>query len=861
MKTPDFAKAANNGRQISSYGSLLSRMDKGEERVTRMAAEVVYHKAVNLRRDTHDPETWRRTGMPRRVSATDALHFARFSPFGDGKDVCLLCGMDNRLYYKVLDSTGDISTGDEPVFLAELPGRPLMAVTATEGVIRLLVAHQPDRYLTYDSKLNVTFHGAMPELPAIRIVASEYNTLYGTVPAVKLTGTSPGSSGSQLTAADNRLLTNALVGTYDLLRQQAKAMGYCAQPVMARYRLLDAAGNTIVVGPTVAVSAAEGVSATGSIVQVSADALQTLGEGRIEMGVYRPAVVAPAPLPAPWNRLVSKLVVEITDETEPLSRGIQAPHGVLRDPQSGQITVTSKLPGFANGTVTDKARFHRLGMEAMTAPMRIAAEFDTPFDGGIGEPAAIRAISPAGSLPLSPVPATSGDIAAMGRSWSAALEAGEVTVLCNPRREQSGGWSPDCFIASRDSGEGSVWRMAFSVRLPTPAGTVNVKKETGGLGNAPATLSPVLSFPSSEATSLTVSYLSPDGTVYEETFPLTPLPGTELACYISSGLERITLTKTADAYLPQGGDLPARLEAGVAEIYRTTDLGLRLDRRRICQGVIHAVRIAPRSGSGWDFSRLKLLISGESGTHIATLNAAGGFHSVAPVDNRPVRSPDAVCEAAGSNGAALLLYAGDDLVSISGQKAVTVKTSVTTLLSIPPADAIGWEGKNHEIWLSPNDGSGLLFRLTGAGEMIEARLPGINLPEEEGNPIPEEDCRFRFATDRGSLMISSPGGVHNLSDEEAVPTLEVSLRSRVHVNAAPRWLTVNIFASSLAGGLTLSGDRGTEIAEPLLRLSFSGAVNAPVTVRLASPRREWLETGCRFDASPDLAIRPFTFES
>lgn len=807
-------------------------------------------EGVNLRRDTLSPEIWRRCGMPRKLSETDALPFARFSPFGDGREICLLCGGDNTLYYlyyKII--TDGEESAEQPRLLAALPARPLLAVISTPGLIRLLLEHQPDQYITYDGELNLSFHGAMPQLPAIKVVASEYNTLYGTVPAVKLSGGSPGSSGSQLTAGDNRLLTNALTGCYDTLCHQARGMGYCVQPRMARYRLLDAAGNTVVTGPMVPLSVTDGFSATGSVVQISDDGLQNLGEGRMEMGVYRVAVVAPARLVAPWNRIISKLVVEVTDEIDPISVGEAAPHGILRDSASGRATVTSRLPGLTHGMVIDKSRLRLLGLEAIGWPMKVAAEFDIPFDGGVGDTGSIHAIPVTGSLPSSPAIAESST--AIGRTWSAALEAGELTVLCNPCRRQSGGWSPDCFIASRDSGDGTVWRMALSVKLSTPAGETWVKSETGGLGNAPSSLSPVLSFPSSEATSLTVTYLSPTGTVYEEEFPLSHIPGRELACYVAPGLERIQLSKTVTAYLPKGGELPSRLEAGVAEVYSTADLGRMLDRRNICEGAIHAVKMVPRSGSGWDFSRLKLLFLGESGTYVASIDSRGEFHSSTPVDHRPVRSFRSVCESTGRDGASLLLYAGDDLVSISGQKATTIIHSPLSRLH-PPLQAqstvaIGWEGRHREIWLSPS-GSGKLLRLTGAGEIVGASLPGINLATDSPT--------FRFATYRGALLLASTAGVHDLSDETAVDLLDVTLRVRYRLTHRPEWLTVNTFASSLKGSVTLSGDRGTEIAEPLLSLAIDGAVNAPIRVRLAAPRRQWVETLYRFSASPDLAIHP-----
>ncbi|MDE6360854.1 MAG: hypothetical protein K2L39_06485 [Muribaculaceae bacterium] len=814
-------------------------------------------EAVNLRRDTANPGIWRRGGMPRKVSDYDALPFARFSPFGDGREVCLLCGGDNRLYCSVSDAGrgGDEVEGADslPTLLGSLPARPLLAVTSTPGMIRLLVAHQPDQYLTYDENLNLTFHGRMPQLPPVKLVAAEYNTLYGAVATVSLSGGSPGTSGSQLNEADNRLLTSALVGCYDRLKLQAAGMGYCSQPVVARYRLLDAAGNTVGVGPSVVLSAAEGFSATEGVVMVSHDNLQTLGEGRIVMPVFRPAVVAPPSLPAPWNRLISKLVVEITEEIEPLQRSLQAPHGVLRDTPSGRVTVTAKLPGFANGTVTDLPRLRRLGLEGMGAAMRVAAEFDTPFAGGIGEVGSAVAVAVSGEKPVSPVSDAAEALSAMGRCWSAALTAGDVTVLCNPLREQAGGWSPDCFVASRDSGEGTVWRMAFSVTLTTPAGTVRVREECGGLGNAPASLSPVLSYPSRDATSLTVTYLSPGGTVYEETFPLTPLPGHDLACHASPGLTRITLRNTVGAYLPSGGELPPRLEEGVAETYLTADLGQRIDRRRISGGEIKGVRILPRGATGWDFSRSKLLFFSEEGTTLSTLYADGRFHSCAPVDHRPVTHPGAICEATGSSGASLLLYAGNDLVEISGQKAATVVAGLGDRLGNSRVD-IGWDGTHREVWLAPDDGKGSLFRLSAEGELIRAILPGVNAPAGEDTPSGTEQTPMRFATDRGRLLLATAGGAYDLSEEVECRSLGIVLRHRHHPSSPPGRLTTLIFASDVNGTVTLSGDRGTEIPEPLLRLGFEGAVNSPVIVRLAAPRRRWLETSLSLAASPDLAI-------
>ena len=81
-------------------------------------------EAQNLRRDMSDPRIWRRAGLPRRHGSSGALPFARFSPFGDGREVVLLCGDDLSLYYKI---------GDDGVetLLGRVPARPLLAITST----------------------------------------------------------------------------------------------------------------------------------------------------------------------------------------------------------------------------------------------------------------------------------------------------------------------------------------------------------------------------------------------------------------------------------------------------------------------------------------------------------------------------------------------------------------------------------------------------------------------------------------------------------------------------------------------------------------------------------------------------------
>lgn len=823
---------------------------------TEITTRLIKSEATNLRRDRYDPQVWRRAGMPRKIAGVNALPLASVTlPVYGGRGV-LLIGHNNSLYCRIdrLMTEDDIQTPEEmtagkyiagePRLLTQLPATPLLADCSTEGVIRLMLNHSPDVYITYADTPTPTlsYHGEMPQLPEIRLTATDYNTLYEQLPTVALTGTSSGASGSQLSEADSLRVANALTAAYDTLRSRARGMDYCVQPVMARYRILDAGGKSIAVGPLVTIADPDGYSATGSIQQISTDGMQTLTGGAVEMKVYRPGYVVAQPLSAPWNRLAAKMIIEITDEIDPLTKGTGAPHGVHRDAASGRVTVTSRMPGFGNGTVLDRIRLTDLALQSAGAKMRTVAELPLPFLDAANAAGSVKSFS--GTAAGQPSEATGGVAQTVSKSYSAGIATGGLTILCNPRQEVFAGWSPEDFIMARGAASGE-WRMAFTVTISTPAGEKTVTRETVSREGVPTALLPTLIYPSEDATALTVSYLSPAGEAFGKRYPLTPIAGRGIAVYISPALEKLSPAPTGSAlaaYNPPPSTAAPVYREGVADVYPSSDTGQLLDSRRVSDKVITAVREVPRSGSGWDFSRSKLLFFGFEGIKIATVNSRGGFNSVAPVDNRPVRYAAGICDGDGQRGAALRVIAGDSLLELSGQQ---VTTTAIPPLPYPPV-AAGWNSRYSELWLLCSDGS--LYRLSQEGELLRVDLPGI----AQTMSIP-----VRFAAFDGELLLGCDGGVFNLSEEQQTDALAIQLTQRCQVSLPPEELTLNIFSKAIDGKITLSGDNGTEIPQPLLELRLSGAVNAPIKVRLAAPRRRWIEMSCRLTAAPDLAIHPY----
>lgn len=148
---------------------------------------------VNLRRDPEVPQMLRRARTPQRIGVRSLLPLCSFEPYGDGRTLTLLVA-DKTLIY-----TWD---GTEIRTIGRVGAEPVMAVTDTPGVVRLLLRHHPDYYYTYGSDLKLTPCGYMPELPEIRLFATGHIPLQQAVAPVKLSGTSSGNAGSQLTATD-----------------------------------------------------------------------------------------------------------------------------------------------------------------------------------------------------------------------------------------------------------------------------------------------------------------------------------------------------------------------------------------------------------------------------------------------------------------------------------------------------------------------------------------------------------------------------------------------------------------------------------------------------------------------------------
>lgn len=702
--------------------------------------------AANLRRDPIDTTVWRRAGKPQQVYRVGVLPFYRTEPYGDGRSLLLLIDNGNRLYWKTDGMVSEAST-TEPQLLGELQGEPILANDSTKGVVRLKLKGARDVYLTYDEDLTPTFRGEMPELPKVELTAADSSTLYASLGDIALTGGSAGTSGSRLSEGDASRVKAAMLSAYRSVQQQANHLGRWLQPIAARCRMLDASGNTVWLGEKQSLGCSGGGIPTSEVVMQSTDGMATLTGGTLAARTYLPQLIVPQQLPYPWSKIVDRLVVEVTQELNPISTVAPLPNGIQQNSQTGTTTVTVQLPGLATEKAINQLTYNQLTTALLDSQFYKTYLFYNPLSGGITYNGTI--LEEGEKLPLGKVDPTIYEKSEREsefsdpreRCYTAALEAGEFTILCNPRNLAENGSS----------------------------------------------------------------------------------------------------------------------EAGVVDIVRSADMGEIVARSKLTNCEIHTVKLLPRSGSGWDFSRQKLLVFSREGILLVTLNARGEVHASTPIDHRRVDWHSCVAEATGGNGARILTFAGGDLVEISGQKVVTL----LSLRSLPfyhestnqlqRISGIGWSGEYKEIWMTNGE---QLWRVSERGEIIRALLPGI-----EGV---DYQPPLRLGRFEGELYLATSRETLNLCREDSQGLLDTVLRRRFRnpagSHAGYSQLNIELYGTGLLGGYTLRGDRGTERPEKLLHLVYTGDVNEATRLTAALPRRAWLEEEFRFAAQADFYLGDTSFD-
>lgn len=753
---------------------------------------------TNLRRDADNPAILRPVGEPRHLADSAALPTGSVV-IGDRQVVFWADGRE--LWAETAEATGGGAAAISPASrrrkVATLPAEPLLFHAVSPGVIRVMLRHSAPVYLTCDSAMNISYAGPVPRFGAITIGTTATEILRADIPPCRLTGVAGHGTGS-VDADDDETLRKAGLAAYASLRGVARRTGRFLQPVLARYRITDAAGVTLFCGPWVMPSAAEGFQCAGQLkVSCDADSGQTAA-GAIEGRGYLLSVGAIAQMTEPWRSLAARIIVEVTDEIEPVDADGAPGTGIVTADPRGTLTVAWYLPGCTSEKAANPGLRAPLVADALALAeqtCRTALVIDDPFKGTaaqiIGVPTSTR------------LTATTETAPALAETYSTALETGDMLLFGNPRREAT------VLPAGAD----------YAIAVSS--------------GSAEMTLSPLLTVADADATRLTLRAKASDGTVSDLTYPLRRVPGSELAYWLADDLKPVETGRVTAVTIDSGRSTVPRYGQLVCAAASIPDRIT--DRLTVCPGEIVALTQAMRTGAGWDFSRRRIMVFSPAGIWQTSVSPAGKLYGAALLDMRGVASGRAVTAATDHKGSPCVCAVADgDLIRIGA-------TSSATLLRRCGATALGWAGRYGELWMCTPDGITLLNM---HGERVR-RLSDLLDPDD-----------IRLRGHGGRLLVASAGALFDACDEVPAETTACRLSCRVTPGAHPMplWLRAAISAAEVTGRIDVRGDDGSRVESPLMSIGLHGALNSPVCLPLTAPRRHHITVSADLRLSADATV-------
>ena len=783
----------------------------------------------NVRRDTDDHAVWREARLPKVVRDDGWVPTGSTVLAGAPGKMAVWFSKGNVIGYALCDSGSILDVACEVRTLGILNGELVHVADLKDGVVRMIVKGCRAVYATYDRYGVMTLCGEMPQLPWLRFVRLEERNLSIGIGSVALSGKSD-PHGSVLSEEDAAVVSSALKGAYGKLRSRANGSGMFLQPVIARYRLLDGAGGTVVVSPPVMVGASGGVQCTDEFSMTSTDGLASLSAGRIYGNAFSLVLRGMESVVAPWNGVIKRLVVELCGELDVVDEAAECMSRVSNDGR--EVTVNVTLPT-GNEDVRRKKVLSKLVSHENFEEHLVVED---PFGA-----ACVSEVK----VPVFPVLKSVTRPYAAGRNplrdavtFDFVGEAGGWTVACGKSEELFSGFPAACF--STVDGSGS-WKALIETKVARADGSVqSFVNVCSGDGDAPAELSPLLVFPDANAREMTLNMES-GGKIQSETYRLTSLPDAGCACFVGDGCRGIMPRGVISSMPSHPENVAGTVEhAGYVGMFSDATMCQELGSMTFDSGTVVAAVSAPSNGGSWDFSRVRLLLFGSGGINVATIDGNGRFHSLAPLDDRPVKGIRGVCRVSGPKGLTHYVIAGDDLLEVS-------RSGIKTLLVHCRAESVGWCGRRNELWLS---GGGRPLR------RVDPRWPQEEI-EVSGAVVGESPLLLQWGARQ--LVVSEEGYVCDVAQESDSPVeAAIALRYETSVGGSDGRGIVNLLldvcAARYHGTIGVYGDNGTALPELLCSYKVNGAINMPAPMRLVAPRRRFVELHVAGEVA-ELAIR------
>lgn len=667
--------------------------------------------------------------------------------------------------------------------------------------------------------------GLKPDFGAIAVTAKLLSNYESTVAACKVVNITPA-----VTAAYREIVETARLG------------GAFVQPVVARCRLLDADRNVLHVTAPVVVMLPEGATLAEPWQFVSDDDGVTVNAKTVSAHAYRLRVTVGDAIPSAWRKIVQTIEVQATPQFHPIDFSGDAEVALGRAINSGKA-VSVTLPGAERGISTTRnlasAELLKRAIERFDSIAETAAYISNPFDGDgdtvITYAAPIDVADEADNLAAALSKTTPEHVSPSLARLSLPHTFTADAVAHSADTVVWAGIAPQRFVGY----SAGIYASTFEQTACTgfiAVDFVNGERIVHSFSSniAPTTLSPLITYPSAEAVSMTIAIrVSGEDGMRTLTMPLAADATGMYGYYVAPNLLPISM-QTSDALATPNAVSAAHDMPGYAAICND---GAVPDVTAVANVAdeVTAV-IAARSGSSaWEYRRARFYAFGNDGIKLLTANSARSECAVNLLDCR--RIDNKYCVSDGGN----VVYAlcSGEILQIANNTVKTVAQNVT-------GDRLAWIAADNEI-------------VAGNTDDCEAThyCPDYAGCSYASTLVP----RGPWLAVAGKAYAVVEGGLVDLSTRETSATTDVHWAAIHTVNtrkkalpAAVRWM---LKASSFKGTLTVARMWLTGISptpQTVSRMSVEGAIKSPITCRLHGHRSLDLQLVVDGSVSRDFTI-------
>lgn len=696
-----------------------------------------------------------------------------------------------------------------------LPGEALCATTDGDRLTVMTDRHQ--LRLTLDGESGELYETGYDGLPAVVLTAETLADVSATIGPRKLSTDYPAGNHS-LADRDLRAISSDMRHAYCAICRQAAADGVFIAPRLCRWRIIGRDGDILTESSPLLLGAADGSRLTAPLT-FSSDDRRTIEQQELSLPSWRPVITVTGNIPDAIGRLIDRIEVIAAPPFHGFDADETAAVTLIATPgcsDFARVTMPGAWKSVSPGNSRQgKSRLSRMIATGFTSADIIAVMRPTENTALISVPAdsvVAQCLRTEKAL-AQDIPAP--DILLHRISPPHSFTAGCVTSVAGTelwgrlRAHRFGGYKAENFAASR--GEAGAWHAAAEVSFADGERLVTVSEGTSG---APLTFNPVLSYPSPDATAITVT-VSTAGEVRRATFTLTPDPSGTMAVHIHPGLAPHALVGSAPAFVIPDERRTDRVLDNYICVCAVPNAGAPrrpLAIASVSDGRVYSVLPGSRLTAGWATTAPHFTVFSASGTHRATLS--GDALRLTLIDSTP------------ANGDHAAVIAGGRLIAATGSRLIEVGAgTVRTLADNIRADAIAC-GAGDELWLASEEAVSVLDLAT----MTHHTRSESGLGASSGHYalLGAQLCDLSRETAASSLYVRWAGAVSLGDAYRRIRQMRLDLR-----------------ASSVSSGTLTLRRLSHDTAEngALCRLNINGSLRSPLILRTRSlPAR-----GCAFD--------------